>query len=59
MKLVMLALLWMRLCPASGLRKGRFRLCGVAFDGVDRVTGGKEAEPNEYPWTVSRARSKD
>ena len=53
----MLALLWIWLCQVSGLRKGL--LCGVAKGGGDMVTGGREADPNEYPWTVSRSRGKD
>ena len=57
MNFVMLALLWIWLCQVSGLRKGL--LCGVAKGGGDMVTGGREADPNEYPWTVSRSRGKD
>ena len=51
MNLVILTLFWMSLWLASGLKKGP--LCGVAMRGGDRVIGGREAEPNEYPWTVS------
>ena len=61
MKLVMLALLWMCLCQASGLNKGPVcgPVCGVAKGGVDMVAGGLEVKPNKYPWTVSRERGKD
>ena len=52
MNFVMLTLMWMCLCQASGLRKGP--VCGVAKGGVNMVAGGMEVKPNKYPWTVSR-----
>ena len=53
MNLLLLSLLGILLCQASGLRKGP--VCGVAKGGGNMVTGGTEADPNEYPWTVSRS----
>ena len=62
MNLVVLTLLWICLCQASGLCRGPVcgPECGKSKGGVGMVTGGLEVKPpNKYPWTVSQCTGTD